>query len=163
MCIRDRVQTGLQELQDQKDGFILYPGEKVRTSSVLILPYDQGQEKAHNDFRRLMKKEFSLIGKPGRPQTGPLCFMGWGGLPSDVLIERIRRSAKYDLGYEYYWIDAGWYGVSENTQDCTDEFTGDWGLRTGDWSVNPYYHPDGLHEVCLLYTSRPLLLILSGW
>lgn len=141
------VQTGLQELQDQKDGFILYPGEKVRTSSVLILPYDQGQEKAHNDFRRLMKKEFSLIGKPGRPQTGPLCFMGWGGLPSDVLIERIRRSAKYDLGYEYYWIDAGWYGVSENTQDCTDEFTGDWGLRTGDWSVNPYYHPDGLHEV----------------
>ena len=42
-------------------------------------------------------------------------------------------------------MDAGWYGST--TAPTPDEFEGDWPEYTGDWSVSPLIHPNGLKDV----------------
>lgn len=134
------VRTGIEGAS-----FYLRPKEKIRTSSVLILEYENGRTNGHIMFRRLFKKHFSLIGTPGRPETGPLCFSAWGALSSGKMIKRLGQFKEYGMGAEIYWIDAGWYGYSSGP--CPNEHTGDWGAHTGSWNVNPNYHPDGLKDV----------------
>lgn len=123
----------------------LRPGESIRTSSTLVLPYGDGQAAGHNAFRRLIRDQFSPLGKDERPAAGPLCMMAWGGLPTAELMERLRLQSSHQLGFETLWMDAGWYGHS--TQPCPDEHCGDWAMHTGDWVVNPTYHPGGLLDV----------------
>ena len=135
-----RVQAGIENVR-----FKLYPGEKIRTASVLVMPYECGQEEAHNQFRRLLKQEFSLVGQQGRETEGPLSHMFWGAMTSNQMLGVIRKIQEHDLGFEYIWVDAGWYGSS--TQDCPNEFEGDWPVHTGDWNVNLHYHPDEFEEV----------------
>lgn len=125
--------------------FPLYPHEKIRTMSALILHFNGSAENGYNAFRRLMKKYFSVIGQPGRDEFGPFTVFGWGGLSSDKMIERIDAFKRHNFGFEYYWVDAGWYGNS--TQPCPNEHTGDWGAHTGNWEINKTYHPDGFQNV----------------
>lgn len=134
------INTGIEGVS-----FCLHPHEKIRTSSTLILTYENGQTNGHILFRRLFKKHFSLIGTPGRPENGPLCFNAWGALSSEKMITRLGQFKEYNMGAEIYWIDAGWYGYSSGP--CPNEHVGDWGAHTGSWNVNLNYHPDGLTEV----------------
>lgn len=123
----------------------LLPGESYRTSSVVILPYENGLDEAHNTWRRLVRERFSLLGQPGRPDHGPLCAGIWGGMEDSAVLERIRRIQQAQLPIEYIWMDAGWYGA--DTQPTRNEFEGDWGMHTGDWQVSPHIHPDGLLSI----------------
>lgn len=148
-----RIRTGIEGAR-----FYLRPHEKLRTSSVVVMPYADGQRMAHNRWRRMLRERYSLIGQPGREPYAPLSQMIWGGVSSEELIRRIRATAEQQLGYEYVWLDAGWYG--DSTKPCPNEFEGDWGNHTGNWVVNPLYHPDGLREVaaCIRHSGRKLLL-----
>lgn len=134
------IKTGVEGV-----AFRLLPGEKIRTSSVVLMDYKSGQNNGHNQFRRLVKQHFSLIGKPGRPKDGPLCTMSWGAVPTDIMIRRIGKIAENKLGFECYWIDAGWYGSADGYSPSEHE--GDWSLQTGNWEVNKKSHPDGLLDV----------------
>lgn len=135
-----RIRTKIEDTH-----FRLLPGEKIRTSSFVMMPYTGSYQESQNQWRRLVKEHFSLLGKSGRPAYAPFCAGIWGGMHSSTAIKRIQTMQKARLPYEYIWMDAGWYGDSQ--QDCIDEFEGDWADHTGDWRVNPYYHPDGLKEV----------------
>lgn len=150
---RIRVRTGIEALS-----FYLKPGERVRTSSVIVMPYDNGQKEGQIGFRRLLKEQFSLIGSPGRPETGPLCTSSWGSMPSEKMVERIESVSKNNIGAEYYWVDAGWYGHSQT--DCPDEFTGDWATQTGSWNINEKYHPDGFLNVTKALEEAKLKFLL---
>ena len=134
------VQSGIEGVR-----FKLHPGEKIRTSSIVVMPYECEQNDAHNRFRRLIKDEFSLLGKEERDAQGPLANMFWGGMSSEKMIGVIHNIREHNFGYEYIWVEAGWYGNS--TQPCPNEFEGDWPNHTGDWNVNPTYHPNGLKDV----------------
>lgn len=125
--------------------FRLMPGEKLRTSSVVIMPYQGDVADSHNKWRRLVKEHFSLIGKEGRDQNGPLCAGIWGGMKTQSVLDRIETIKKNALPFEYFWMDAGWYGI--DTKPTPDEFEGDWGFHTGDWRVSPLVHPQGLKDV----------------
>ena len=125
--------------------FRLMPGEKLRTSSVVIMPYKCDVADSHNKWRRLVKEHFSLIGKEGRDQNGPLCAGIWGGMKTQSVLDRIETIQKNALPFEYIWMDAGWYGI--DTKPTPDEFEGDWGCHTGDWRVSPLIHPQGLQDV----------------
>ena len=125
--------------------FRLMPGEKIRTSSVVIMPYKCDVADSHNKWRRLVKENFSLIGKEGRDQNGPLCAGIWGGMKTQSVLDRIEIIKKNALPFEYIWMDAGWYGI--DTKPTPDEFEGDWGCHTGDWRVSPLVHPQGLKDV----------------
>lgn len=125
--------------------FRVLPGEKFRTSSIVIMPYTGSVTDGQNKWRKLVKEEFSLIGKDGRDQMGPLCASVWGGMKSSTVIERFDTLIKNEVPFDYLWMDAGWYG--SHTAPTPDEFEGDWPEYTGDWTVSPLIHPNGLKDV----------------
>lgn len=137
--------------------FKLMPGEKLRTSSVVIMPYDENDE-AHNKWRKLVKEYFSLIGSDGRDKTGPLCAGIWGGMKTESVLKRIDAIKKNNLPFEYIWMDAGWYGI--DTKPTPDEFEGDWSIHTGDWRVSPLIHPNGLKDVSKAAHDAGMKLLL---
>ena len=124
--------------------FYLLPGEKIRTSSFVVMPYEGSVTDGHNKWRRLLKKHFSLIGRPGT-ENCPLCANIWGGMTSESMLNRIDVIRNNKLPFDYIWIDAGWYGI--HTKPNPDEFNEDWVYTTGDWRVSPHIHPDGLQDV----------------
>lgn len=132
-----RVCTGLEDTH-----FRLLPGEKIRTSSFVLLRYTGDAVEGHNRWRRLVRAHFSPIGVP---EQVPSSLSLWGGMPTEGVLERLELVQQYQLPVEYIWLDAGWYGVSE--QDSTNAFEGNWGEETGDWRVNLHRHPDGLRQV----------------
>lgn len=138
--------------------FRLLPGEKIRTSSAVIMTYEGDIVSAQNKWRRLVKAHFSLIGKEGRLSAMPLCAGIWGGMSTDGILKRIEIIKKNSLPFEYLWIDAGWYGT--DSKPSPDEFEGDWTGSTGDWRVNPHHHPDGLKEVSRAVRDAGMKLLL---
>lgn len=125
--------------------FRLLPGEKIRTSSVVILPYEGDVIDSQNMWRRLVKEEFSLVGQPGRDAFAPLCASNWGGQPTEVLLKAVDQIQQGNIPFEYFWVDAGWYGI--NTPPSISAFEDTWGGSTGDWRVSPHIHPNGMKVV----------------
>lgn len=133
-----KMKTGLKET-----GFYLNPGEKIRTSSTLIMKYEVNEDK-HNKFRSLIKKHFSHKSENSDIRDGLMAVELWGGLHSEEMVKRLKEYKKYDIKFEDIWIDAGWYG---NCTKCDEAFSGDWFKFTGDWYVNKRVHPGELLDV----------------
>jgi len=120
----------------------LHPGEEIRMPRVLLLPWQGDAIDGQNLLRRFILAYHTPY-YDGLPLQAPLCNATWGGAPSQDHFEQVKLIEKHKLPYDYYWVDAGWYGMSE--QPCPDVFTGDsWWKDVGDWRVNPYRHPNGL-------------------
>lgn len=128
----------------ENTNFKLMSGEKLRTSSIVIMPYDE-TDVAHNKWRRLIKEYFSAIGDNAINKNAPLCAGVWGGMKTESVLERIDTIKKNNLPFEYIWMDAGWYG--NGTEPTPDEFEGDWYVHTGDWQISPLIHPNALKDV----------------
>ncbi len=139
-CEGVNIKSGVESAE-----FYLKPGEKIRTTSSVLMEYEGSFTESQNKWRRLVKEHFSLIGKDGREKHGPLCAGVWGGMSTEGVLKRIETIKREKLPFEYIWMDAGWYGAS--TKPSPDEFEGDWGEFTGDWQVNKTHHPDGLLDV----------------
>jgi len=133
-----RVTTGLHHAR-----FYLEPGEKLRTSRVLVMNYAEGEDSG-NKFRRLVRKHFSHLTIPGVKREGLFATELWGGITSDEMVRRLKALMARGFAFEDIWIDAGWYG---NSTKCDDAYTGDWHAWTGDWTPNARIHPDGLANV----------------
>ena len=146
LCELSRREDGVTIRSGVEDShFRLLPGERARTSSVVILPYEGTVTYAQNVWRRLIKTHFSLVGSEGRDPYGPLFAMVWGGMPSSASLERVNTIRANRFPFDYVWMDAGWYGG--DAAPSPDEFEGDWGAHTGDWRVSPLIHPKGLKDV----------------
>ena len=145
------MKSGLKETR-----FYLKPGEKIRTSSVLIMKYDDAEQK-HNKFRKLIKNHFSHRSCTATTRDGLMACELWGGLTSEEMKKRINEFKKYDIKFEDVWIDAGWYG--ECTK-CDDAFSGDWSVHTGEWDVNKRVHPCELEDVMNIANDAGMNIML---
>lgn len=125
--------------------FRVMPGEKFRTSSVVVLPYKTDFTESQNIWRRFVKEELSPLGKADKANEQILCAGIWGGMKTDSVLERIEKIKNNNLPFKYIWMDAGWYG--EDTLPTPDEFEGDWYKHTGDWRVSEHVHPKKLRDV----------------
>lgn len=135
------VKTGLQA----KTNFYLEPGEKIRTSSVLIMEFSENDDIDYNNkFRRLVREHFSHTACTDTQREGILAFELWGGLPSTEMIKRLTELKKYDIKLEDLWIDAGWYG---QCNDCNSPYNGDWSKFAGEWEINRRVHPALFQDV----------------
>ena len=121
----------------------LLPGEEIRSPRVMLLYWQGTPLHSHNVFRQFVLKYHSPQIN-GQPVEMPICNGSWGGTPTQGHLDAIKAIAKHDLPYDYYWIDAGWYGTS--SEPCPDVFHGDW-ATTGNWCVNRNYHPNGLKPI----------------
>lgn len=133
-----RLQSGLQNA-----AFCLKPGEKIRTTSIVLMEYS-AEEDGENKFRRLVKEHFSHKACTMAEREGLMAYELWGGLPSEEMKKRLSELKEHGISFEDLWIDAGWYG---QCKECRDPFTGDWSQFTGDWEVNRRVHPEELLDV----------------
>jgi alpha-galactosidase len=60
-------------------------------------------------------------------------------------LQQIQDIRKHRLPYDYYWIDAGWYGPAGSFSP--DVYTGEWARYVGHWNINPRAHPNGLKPI----------------
>lgn len=161
-CDLDRTENGLRIRTKIEDtNFRLFPGEKIRTSSVVIMPYTGSVAESQNQWRRLVKNEFSLIGKPGRDKEGVFCAGIWGGMSDSGVLSRIHTIQENELPFEDIWMDAGWHGT--DNKPSPDEFEGNWPIYTGDWRINPIHHPNHLTDVAEAIQKAGLNYQLSNY
>ncbi len=139
----------------EKTYFRMLAGEKFRTSSVVIMKDEGEYWDIVNRWRRLIKEQYSQAGK--RCEQGPLSAMIWGGMTSEEMLRRVELIKENKLPYEYFWIDAGWYGMSKPS---LNEYQGDWGQYTGDWRISPYTHPNGLKDVAKAVHDAGMKLLI---
>jgi len=125
----------------------LYPGETIRTPKILLLFWQGDRMRGHNLLRRFILKHH----RPnvnGKPILGPLCNMNWGATSAAVHLDNIQKIIDHDLPFEYYWIDAEWFG------------NGSWPANTGNWQVKADLYPAGFRPLSekLHNSGRKLLL-----
>ncbi len=132
-----RFKAGLRNAE-----FYLKPGEKVRTASILIMKYEAGEDQ-YNKFRDIMVKYYTPKVQ-GKDHPGLLPTLLWGSLPSEEMVNRIKRYQANGAKFEEYWVDAAWNGkfaASQNNFDTT------WADEIGDWEVKEDIHPDRFRDV----------------
>lgn len=132
------VKSGLKRAR-----FRLRPGEKVRTTTTLVMGYAAGED-ASNKFRRLMRGHFSPKACRGVNRESIFANMSWGSLSSESLKNRIAILKSKGFRFDDFWIDAAWYGKGPAVEAWYD---GGWSKYTGDWTCNPEIHPAGLTDV----------------
>jgi len=121
----------------------LRSGEEIRSPRIALLYWQGAPADGHNLWRRFVLAHHSPT-VAGQPVQVPICNGSWGGTPTPGHLDAIETIQRHGLPYDYYWMDAGWYGTS--TKPCPSVFDGEWPI-TGDWRVNPRYHPHGLKPV----------------
>ncbi len=122
------------------------PGEKFRTASVTVLPYNDGQTNAHNRWRRYIREVISPFaeGKNNAGEQSPFSAIFWGGVSSEQLMRRWKGIFDAKLPFNYCWVDAGWY--EPLCGSTTAEQSAEW-PKVGTWDVSKHFHPDGYRDV----------------
>jgi len=124
-----QVEVGLPQV-----GFVLRPWESVRLPSVLLA---RAPSASADQARRLVRAHLSDHVSPKTPDgkspnftSGSRMYDFLGGNP--VISEEeenavLERAAA--LGFETYWIDAGWYGNGPLHRECWWQEVGNWNAR----------------------------------
>jgi alpha-galactosidase len=120
----------------------LHPGEEIRTPEVLLLPWKGDDIDAHNIVRRhILKYHTPQYG--GEPVVLPVSHLGWGGMKTSTSLRLIDQITNERIGFENFWMDAGWYGADRAVDEFQIFGKEDWFLHAGNWRVNEVPHPDG--------------------
>ncbi len=120
----------------------LHPGEEIRTPEVLLLPWRGDDIDAHNVLRRHILK-YHTPHYDGKPVVLPVSFTGWGGMKTSTSLHLIDQISKEKVGFENFWMDAGWYGTDRPVEEFQVFGREDWFLHAGNWRVNQVPHPNG--------------------
>ena len=135
-----RTQPGSLNLQAgmEHSHFRLHPGEKIRTPRVLLMPWSEGLEAAHNQFRRLMFAHYvPRIG--GELPDVPIAennfdvYHSHPTWPTEAgQLDFVDKVAQ--CGIDTYWLDAAW-------------FEGNFPRGVGNWFAKPREFPRGLKPI----------------
>ena len=139
---RDQAGTIRLRAGQELTHLVLHPGEEIRSPRMLMLFWDGEVQESHNLLRRFILAHHVPKAADGQPVMGPVCAATWGGMESAHHLEQIADIRKHKLDYDYYWIDAGWYGPADSFSP--DVYTFDWARHVGNWNINPRAHPHGL-------------------
>ncbi len=124
----------------------LHPGEEIRTPEILLLPWQGDDLDAHNALRRHILK-YHTPQYDGKPVVVPISNAGWGGMKTSTSLRLIDQITQEKLGFENFWMDAGWYGTDRQVAEFQVFGREDWFLHAGNWRVNRVPHPDGLRPI----------------
>jgi alpha-galactosidase len=124
----------------------LHPGEEIRTPQILLLPWKGDEMDAHNILRRHILK-YHTPQYDGKPVVLPVSHGGWGGMKTTTSLRLLDQITKENIGFENFWLDAGWYGADRPVEEFQVFGREDWFLHAGDWRVNKVPHPDGLRPI----------------
>ena len=125
---------------------VLHPGEEIRTPEILLLAWQGDDLDAHNELRRHILK-YHTPQYDGSPVVLPVSHLGWGGMKTSTSLQLIDEISQKDLGFENFWMDAGWYGADRPVDEFQIFGKEDWFLHAGNWRINRVPHPDGLKPI----------------
>src|SRR5580698_4010600 len=120
----------------------LHPGEEIRTPEVLLFPWEGDDLDAHNVLRRHILR-YHTPHYDGQPVVLPVSHLGWGGMKTSTSLRLIDQITSENIGFENFWMDAGWYGADRLVDEFQIFGKEDWFLHAGNWRVNEVPHPDG--------------------
>ena len=119
----------------------LEPGEAITQPSALLVDYEGCDfERGQNLLRRFL----ATIWIPETMRQLPVSFTTWGSLPQEAHLANVALLEKQKLDVDCYWIDAGWYGRSEDNNGDDGTL---WIRNTGNWNINSSIYPQGLRAV----------------
>jgi alpha-galactosidase len=124
----------------------LHPGEEIRTPQILLLPWLGDDVEAHNVLRRHILK-YHTPQYDGKPVVLPVSHAGWGGMKTTTSLHLIEQISNEKIGFENFWMDAGWYGKDRPVDEFQVFHREDWFLYAGDWRINKIPHPDGFRPI----------------
>jgi alpha-galactosidase len=130
----------------EKTHLSLHPGEEIRTPQIMLLPWEGDDIDAHNILRRHVLK-YHMPQYDGEPVVLPVSHLGWGGMKTTTSLQLLNQITKEKIGYETFWMDAGWYGADREVEEFQVFGREDWFLHAGNWRVNKVAHPDGLRPI----------------
>jgi alpha-galactosidase len=130
----------------EKTHLSLHPGEEIRTPQILLLPWKGDGMDAHNLLRRHILK-YHTPQYDGKPVVLPISHGGWGGMTTSTSLRLLDQITRENIGFENFWMDAGWYGKDRPVEEFQVFGREDWFLYAGDWRVNKVPHPDGLRPI----------------
>jgi alpha-galactosidase len=130
----------------EKTHLSLHPGEEIRTPQILVLPWNGDGMDAHNLLRRHILK-YHTPQYDGKPVVLPISHGGWGGMTTSTSLRLLDQITRENIGFENFWMDAGWYGTDRPVEEFQVFGREDWFLYAGDWRVNKVPHPDGLRPI----------------
>jgi alpha-galactosidase len=137
----------------------LHPDEEIRTPLILLLPWQGDDLDAHNVLRRHILK-YHAPQYDGKPVVLPLSHGGWGGMKTSTSLRLIDQLTKENLGFENFWMDAGWYGADRPVAEFQVFGEEDWWLHAGNWRVNRIAHPNGLRPISDAAHAKGLKFLL---
>lgn len=115
-----------------KTHFVLHPNEEIRMPKTLLLFYRGDRWDGQNMFRRFMLAHHhpKVKGKPLEPK---IMYGVFGNTKAEVHLNNIGKLIEHNIPFDYYWVDAGWYGNKG----------GDWFTNAGNWKLVKETLPDG--------------------
>jgi alpha-galactosidase len=137
----------------------LHPGEEIRTPRILLLPWEGDDIDAHNVLRRHVLR-YHTPQYDGKPVVIPLSHGAWGGTKTSTSLHLIDQITQENLGFENFWMDAGWYGADRPVAEFQVFGEEDWWLHAGNWRVNRVAHPDGLKPISDAAHAKGLKFLL---
>jgi alpha-galactosidase len=137
----------------------LHPGEEIRTPLVLLFPWKGDAMDAHNLLRRHILAHHTPQYNH-QPVVLPVSHSGWGGMKTSTSLRLLDQITKENIGYENFWMDAGWYGADRPVEEFQVFGREDWFLYAGDWRINRIPHPDGLRPISDAVHARGMKFLL---
>lgn len=125
--------------------FRMLPGERFQMPYAVI--YDRKGKTVDEglaEFRRFVIAHKSPRDSGGQILKPILPLTASGGNKNDGNMLKILDAATsaFDIPFDTYWVDAGWYGAPEEVDQSTN--CGPcWYLNNGFWRPNTVIHPDG--------------------
>ncbi|MFA5857744.1 MAG: alpha-galactosidase [Elusimicrobiota bacterium] len=150
--IRDNAKSMQVTAKMNSTHLFLYPGEIIRTPSIVLMFWEGNRMHAQNRWRKLLRDYYSP--RPnGKTLEVPLCGTNWGAATEEAQIKLINWYADNNMEIECFWIDAGWSGK-----------TGDsWPVTAASRIPNPEYYPNGLKPVSDAAHKRGNKFLLWAW
>ena len=102
--------------------FYLYPGEKVRTPKMSFVEYTGNMRAGQNKLRKYIAKYHNHILNVTGEDKMPIFCSHWGDTQCSTHVKNVELMASHNVDYDYYWIDAAWFGKDPAWMPCT----GDW-------------------------------------
>ena len=143
----------------EKTHLSLHPGEEIRTPQILLFPWKGDDIGAHNVLRRHIL-QYHTPQYNGKPVVLPVSFGGWGGMKTTTSLHLLDQITKENIGFENFWLDAGWYGVDRPVEEFQVFGREDWFLYAGDWRVNKVPHPNGLKPISDAVHAKAMKFLL---
>ena len=126
----------------------LYPGEKIRTPSILMMFWNGNYARSQNLFRSLVVNHYTP--RPGGSlpvlpvAASPHGTPGMGFVQTDEsnMIAFIDRNHQNNLPVDTIWLDAGWYNLNGHNDGSYENWN-----YVGTWDADPIRFPNGLKPV----------------